>query len=220
MTWDINMLTAALGGANTALDMLGKLVGANGDAKVQAATAELRKELGSASLAFVQATQHLMELQKEIATLQRENDVLREQLAKTQTQAENDARYQLVELEGQQFAYLFEPTEGERTPRHYLCARCRTEKKNSVLQGHGRPGNFNRVGTFHVLDLPIGDAFLVHFVPPGQGSQWINHKRPQKPSTKTCSINRTASNSEKIGCPLAGPRMRSMNAMNRFTPPP
>ncbi|EEE15164.1 TPA: hypothetical protein QDB46_003223 [Burkholderia multivorans] len=177
MTWDINMLTAALGGANTALDMLGKLVGANGDAKVQAATAELRKELGSASLAFVQATQHLMELQKEIATLQRENDVLREQLAKTQTQAENDARYQLVELEGQQFAYLFEPTEGERTPRHYLCARCRTEKKNSVLQGHGRPGNFKCpiCSTIYITDRnsPRSRSAITDDEPPGGPQGWM-----------------------------------------------
>ncbi|WP_186083804.1 hypothetical protein [Burkholderia gladioli] len=151
---DLTMIATALSGANTALDVLSKLVGAHGDAKVQKATADLSKELGAANIAFVQATQLLVELQKENAALHRESQVLRQQLTQAKVEAESEGRYRLVELAGQQFAYLYEPLEGDPTPRHYLCARCRAEKKNSVLQGHGRPGNLKCVtcSTVYITD--------------------------------------------------------------------
>ncbi|WP_186187896.1 hypothetical protein [Burkholderia gladioli] len=154
MDWNINSIVSGLTGAQAALDVLGKIAGFRDDAKVKAATAEMAQKLASAGLATIQASQAFMELSEKNGALQDENQVLRQQLAEAQVQAENDSRYRLVELGGQQFAYLFEPPEGDPTPRHYLCARCRAEKKNSVLQGHGRPGNLKCVtcSTVYITD--------------------------------------------------------------------
>jgi len=154
-------LSTALTGAKGAFDLLQGAIRARDDAKIQAATLELREKLFAMSdiaMAYVERNAALVSRNAQLELTSAEQA---RAIAKLEDKAAERARYALHEIRPGAFVYAFVPTAGaDARPAHYLCQPCYDRGIRAVLR-HVAPGKgyserwvCSEGGGPHIVTLP------------------------------------------------------------------
>ncbi len=139
---DLSLITSAISGAQTAVELVKTAVSARDQAKAEEAVADTKKNLAIAYDSLLSVSQEAMKLVQQVMTEKEVSQTLREEVKRLTAEIEDRKRYVLTNIGGGVLAYAFKPTDGEADVAHYLCQPCMTKGHKSVLQPHGPRSNF------------------------------------------------------------------------------
>jgi len=131
---DLSLFTQAASSLNTAVTLAKSFVGLRDEANRLAAVTELLGQLSDAHSKLLAINIARAESAAEHEAVLREKRDLEEKVRHLEAQKADFERYALHELSPGVFVYARSAgTEGAE-PVHYLCARCRSNGKKSILQ--------------------------------------------------------------------------------------
>ncbi len=151
-----------IAGAKAALDLLSGAIRARDDARIQAATLELRERLFAMSdiaMAYIEKNASLVSANAALQLAHAELGRVHAELVDRMRERE---RYVLHDVATGSFVYASQPpVQGEQTPAHYLCQPCYDQGTKAVLRfARASVGVYARlvcpVGNGHTIALPEG----------------------------------------------------------------
>lgn len=132
-------LLAAIASTKNTLGLVKVAIDARDDAKIEAATLELRKQLFAMSDLAMGYVERNASLTQENAALALKQVGLEQKMAELEQRARDDEQYALHEFATGALALRYDPVvQPDNKPAHYLCLACKNEGRHTVLQPYGK----------------------------------------------------------------------------------
>lgn len=131
---DIASISGALAAVRTAFDLTRTAIAARDDQKIALALQEVQDKLLCMTIAATDVAEKNAALVQELAAARKRESDLHERLAKAESQARDEADYELQELAADNWVYVHRPSVEQGKRPHYLCSTCFKQGKHAILK--------------------------------------------------------------------------------------